>query len=74
MLDISDHYSLFCFIHCLIPIKLTTIDTTKYKIRDYSNFFEDCFFEENMGGDNELLNRQRNRKRDQHVNALITLK
>lgn len=42
VLDISDHYSLFCFIHCLIPIKLTT----KYKIRDYSNFFEECYVSE----------------------------
>ena len=37
--DISDHYSQFCFIHSLTPKNLTT----KYKIRDYSNFSEECF-------------------------------
>ena len=37
--DISDHYSQFCFIHSLTPKNLTT----KCKIRDYSNFSEECF-------------------------------
>ena len=37
--DISDHYSQFCFIHSLTPKNFTT----KCKIRDYSNFSEECF-------------------------------
>lgn len=37
--DISDHYSQFCFIHSLIPKNFTA----KHKIRDYSNFSEECF-------------------------------
>ena len=37
--DISDHYSQFCFIHSLTPKNLIT----KCKIRDYSNFSEECF-------------------------------
>ncbi|KAK2556625.1 putative RNA-directed DNA polymerase from transposon X-element [Acropora cervicornis] len=37
--EISDHYSQFCFIHSLTPKNLTT----KCKIRDYSNFSEECF-------------------------------
>ena len=37
--DTSDHYAQFCFIHSLTLKNLTT----KYKIRDYSNFSEECF-------------------------------
>ena len=39
MSDISDHYSQFCFIHSFIQKQFTT----KYKIRDYSNFSKECF-------------------------------
>lgn len=40
--DIRDHFSKFCFIHSLIP----TSFTTKCKIRDYSNFSEECFIKD----------------------------
>ena len=52
--DISDHYSQFCFIHSLIPKNLTT----KYKIRAYSNFSEECFINDvsETDWDNSMAN------------------
>lgn len=52
--DISDHYSQFCFIHSLTPKNLTT----KYKIRDYSNFSEECFINDvsETDWDNSMAN------------------
>ena len=45
--DISDHYSQFCFIHSLIPKNFTA----KHKIRDYSNFSEECFINDVLDTD-----------------------
>ena len=52
--DISDHYSQFCFIHSLTPKNLTT----KYKIRHYSNFSEECFINDvsEIDWDNSMAN------------------
>ena len=52
--DIRDHFSKFCFIHSLIP----TSFTTKCKIRDYSNFSEECFIKDvsESDWDNSMAN------------------
>ena len=52
--DSSDHYSQFCFIHSVIPKNLTT----KYKIREYSNFSEGCFINDvsETDWDNSMAN------------------